>query len=116
MALPEFLVLDKADSIQTLVRDQQLWIDLAWLSKFMGGFKDAIYKLESDQALLSDVFFIYRQLDILVKNMLSFSAMLFAPVSFVKDDTFKNMQEEWEVRKPYCYGPWITLAALLDYR
>lgn len=114
--MAEFQGLDGAGRIQMLVRDAQLWTDLTWLAPFFGGFKDGIIKLESDQALLSDVFFIYRDLDTLVRDTLSYSAMLGQDVSFADDDTFKTMQVEWEKRKPYCYGPWITLAALLDYR
>lgn len=111
---PEFQELHDAATIRAQVLKPQLWTDITFLHSFFEPFSKAITMLEKDSARLSDVYFIHRDLDILVRDKLSLTNMLLGNVSFYL--AFHEMQAEWEERKVYCNSPAIPLAAIMDHR
>lgn len=110
----DFLQISSAAEIKATVLDEQMWKDFDFLSDFLGGFHEAITLLEGDASGLSDTFMAYRELDDLVEDRTSMTALMESEVSFA--DEWGPMKLLWEKRKKYCYSPAINLAALLDHR
>jgi hypothetical protein len=61
----------KRPDIAAIVEKIEFWQDLEFIHDLMQPFCDGIHQIESDTAVLSVIYFLYKDLDVVVDNKLN---------------------------------------------